>query len=177
MGLEMNRILKAVLVLITVFSLFPLSPLVHADSRDYWSPDKMLYAHLVWIGEWKESRVEIRTSLNGLLCEKDYSSSDGQHGLVLSQGAWSPDSQFFVFSTWSSGGHQPWQSPTFFYSRQDNLIHGFSEYLSPVAYPEFSLKSPDFVTRTIWTPFTQGIIDSIELPITFKLSDLLKKRI
>ncbi len=173
----MNRTSIPVLILIAFLGLFVFSRLAYAETKDYWSPDKTLYARVLATGEWKEIRIEIRTSIHNILSQKDFTSPDAQHGLTLARCAWSPDSNFFVFSTWSSGGHQPWQSPTFFYSRQDNFIHSFSKFLPPIANDEFSLKAPDFLTITIWTPFCeQGIITSIQLPISFKLSDLLKKQ-
>ena len=85
-------------------------------------------------------------------------------------------SQFFVFSTRSSGGFQVWESPVFFYSRQDNNLHALDDYLTPCATSVFILKAPDIITLTIWTPFRMRTIGSIRLPITFKLSDLLKEK-
>jgi hypothetical protein len=62
-----------------------------------------------------------------LLCTKSYSSSDGEHGLGVAKGQWTPDSQFFVYDTSSSGGHQPYHSPTFFYNTRSNRIRNIEE--------------------------------------------------
>jgi hypothetical protein len=74
-----------------------------------------------------ESRVEIRESGGKLICAKDYSSSDGQHGYAVNKAQWTADSRFFVYDMQSSGGHQPYRSPTFFYSRQNNRIRDIEE--------------------------------------------------
>jgi hypothetical protein len=59
-----------------------------------------------------ESRVVIRTSNSDTLISKDYSSSRGANGYYVVNAKWSPDSQFFVYSMSSSGGHSPWSFPT-----------------------------------------------------------------
>lgn len=123
-----------------------------------------------------ESQVRISQTGGAVLCQKDYSSADGKHGATVIQTGWTDDSQFFVFSTRSSGGFQVWESPVFFYSRQDNNLHALDDYLTPCATSVFILKAPDIITLTIWTPFRMRTIGSIRLPITFKLSDLLKEK-
>jgi hypothetical protein len=70
----------------------------------------------------EESQLEIRDAAGAELARKSFASPDGSHGLSIVRAAWSPDSQFFVFITTSSGGHQPWHSPTFAYSRGDNVV-------------------------------------------------------
>jgi len=39
--------------------------------------------------------------------ERSFASRDGEHGIVIER-AVSPDSKFFVFSGYSSGGYQSW---------------------------------------------------------------------
>src|SRR6516225_8579374 len=46
-----------------------------------------------------ESRVVIRTSKGDTLTSKDYSSPRGTNGYYVFNAKWSPDSQFFVYST------------------------------------------------------------------------------
>ncbi len=55
-----------------------------------------------------ESRVVIRSSTGDTLNSQDYSSPRGSNGYYVVTAQWSPDSQFFVFSLSSSGGHSPW---------------------------------------------------------------------
>jgi len=58
-----------------------------------------------------ESRIVIQTSDGKLLTSKDYSSQSGADGYYVVSAKWSPDSQFFVYSMSSSGGHSPWSFP------------------------------------------------------------------
>jgi hypothetical protein len=94
-------------------------------ARDFTSPDAKLVAIVSPIkgDEGKESQVQIRRENGDFLCATSYGSQDGQHGEIVDQAIWTPDSQFFVFSMYSSGGHQPWHSPIMFYSRFRNSIH------------------------------------------------------
>ena len=64
------------------------------------------------------------------LCTRDYSSADGEHGFGVTEARWTPDSRFFVYSTSSSGGHQPYHSPAYFYSRRTNRVRDI-EQLTP----------------------------------------------
>lgn len=125
-----------------------------------------------------EAIIEIKDSSGKLAAREDFSSKDGEHGLCVEKAAWTPDSRFFVFTTTSSGGHQPWQFPTFFFDHRDKKIHRFSDFLAPIAEGGFELKSPDIITITIWTPLTpeKTLDDSIELPITFRMSDLSRDK-
>jgi len=69
-----------------------------------------------------ESRVVIRTSKGDTLTSKDYSSPRGANGYYAVNAKWSPDSQFFVYSMSSSGGHSPWSFPMMVYSRQKTAL-------------------------------------------------------
>src|SRR5438132_6956393 len=73
------------------------------------SPDQQLRACVLSVGThpnppFNESRVEIRNMKGSALATKDFKSPDGEHGRNVQKSGWSPDSQFFVFSTASSGG-------------------------------------------------------------------------
>ena len=76
--------------------------------------------------------------------KRSFASADGEHGLVIVRAAWSPDSGFFVFSGASSGGHQPWHSPIFVYSREANTFYELDKCLSGIAVvdPDFDISSP-----------------------------------
>jgi hypothetical protein len=52
-----------------------------------------------------ESRVVLRTSKGNTLTSKSHSSPRGMDGYYVVTAKWSPDSQFFVYSLSSSGGH------------------------------------------------------------------------
>ena len=122
--------------------------------------------------------IKIIDSGGKVTTKKDFTSEDGCHGLSIDKAEWTPDSQFFVFSTYSSGGHQAWQTPTLFFDRRDSKIHGFEEFLAPIAEGDFELKSPDIISITIVTPVTpeKTLDDSIQLRITFKMRDLTPEK-
>ena len=124
--------------------------------RHYFSPDRELRA--VVVGDdpqphrrTAESRVEILRADGTLASSVDYSSPDGAHGFGVVKAAWTPDSEFFVYSMASSGGHQPWKSPTYFYSRRINKTQGIEQTLGkPVLSPDFTLSAPATVTIATW---------------------------
>src|ERR1700734_4078650 len=72
-----------------------------------------------------ESNVVIRSSAGATLASKDYSSPDGANGYYVLNAKWSPDSQFFVYSMMSSGGHSPWSFPIWVYSVKKNAFASF----------------------------------------------------
>src|SRR5262252_8457307 len=84
------------------------------------------------------------------LTSKDYSSPRGINGYYVFNAKWSPDSQFFVYSTSSSGGHSPWSFPMMVYSRQQNRIAGFSDMINgePTVSGDFHFADP----HTRWSP-------------------------
>ena len=96
-----------------------------------------------------ESRVVIRSSNSDTLISKDYSSPRGANGYYVVNAKWSPDSQFFVYSMSSSGGHSPWLFPMMVYSRQKNRIAGFSDMIhgGPDRLGRFPLCRPAYADR------------------------------
>jgi len=98
--------------------------LTSASAREYPSPDDTLIAVVNPITNHQsgESQIQIRRRSGQILYEKSYGSPDGQHGEIVDEAKWTPNSQFFVFSMYSSGGHQPWYSPIASYSRELNSI-------------------------------------------------------
>jgi hypothetical protein len=128
--------LKAVAVLVVVCwcNLADVSPVRASRRLVYWAPNGRFRAVVV---EYQplgygngESRMEISDRRGRLLGAQDYSDG-GTQGYRLEKGAWTADSRFFVFSTESAGGHQPWHHPTHFYDRRsrrfgflDGLIDG-----------------------------------------------------
>src|SRR5438477_4227893 len=58
--------------------------------------------------------------------------------------AWSPDSQFLVFTTDSSGGHSPWHSKAFVFSVADKSFRYMDEAIGNVLNPgKFHFEPPD----------------------------------
>jgi hypothetical protein len=99
-----------------------------------------------------ESRLEFYSSENQRLCTLDYSSEDGEHGFGVVKATWTPDSQYFVFSLSSSGGHQSWHAPTLFYNPKLRAIFTLDDYLegSGIAMGGFTLKAPNTVRTEVW---------------------------
>lgn len=100
-----------------------------------------------------ESRVQIRNKVGELLYSRDYTSDDGEHGFFVEKAEWSADSEFFVFSMVSSGGHMSWRSLTFFYVRRDNQLRDLEDLIGnrPILSPNFASIAPHMVRITTWT--------------------------
>jgi len=145
----------------------------------YPSPDQALRAIVFPVGMELhatpdiESRVVIRADEAKLLTSKDYSSPRGANGYYVVRAKWSPDSQFFVYSMSSSGGHSPWQFPTWVYSRQKNLIVSFSEMIGgdPTMSEDFNFSGPHTVTATTW----EKSGSDKQIPVVVDLENAIKK--
>lgn len=122
-----------------------------AQTATYNSPNHELKALVIPVGnpgfETKESRVEIRYKSGRLVRWRSFASADGQHRRGVQKAAWTKDGQFFVFSTQSSGGHQPWNSTTYFYSRKRHRFYRLDDYLGPIT-SSFELVGRDGLTTT-----------------------------
>jgi hypothetical protein len=97
----------------------------------------------------------------------DFRSPDKGHGRIIDKIQWAADSNFLVFSTYSSGGHQPWNSPTFFFARLDNEIRSIDDLLGPVLDSDFEITSTG-----ILKVFVRDKISGDEKVVTAKLSEL-----
>jgi len=166
----MLRLLIAALA--TFAALFPGGDQFVRKTDRFVSPDGALVAVVIPIGkkpgfEGYESRIELRTKGGTMLCSADYSSEDSDHGYGVAKAAWTPNSQFFVYSLQSSGGHQPWHTPIDFYSRRQRKISSLDSALDDaIADPEFSVSKPDKVTATVYFR---------ERQVTVRLSELLRR--
>ena len=114
------------------------------------SPDQQLRACILSVGKhpnppFNESRIEIRSMAGSVVATKDFKSPDGEHGRSVQKSEWSPDSQFFVFSTASSGGHSPWHWQTYFYDRGRRTFKEVDDYTGPVIKRNFRLSAPDWI--------------------------------
>jgi hypothetical protein len=98
-----------------------------------------------------ESRVELHSKTGKLFTDRDYSSEDSEHGYGVAKGAWTPDSQFFVYSLESSGGHSPWHTPVQFFCRRQSRIMSLDDAVhDAVMNPQFVVSAPDKVTLELW---------------------------
>jgi len=121
-----------------------------ASTTRYTSPDNSVIA-IVRSKKAPEattdSRIELRSQSGKLLVRRNYSSEDGEHGYGVVKATWTPDSQFFVYSLESSGGHQSWHSRLEFYGRKQHKILSLDDALhDAVNNPPFVISAPDRVT-------------------------------
>ena len=140
------------------------------------SPDKSLVVIIEPFQQTKEKAAEnvisIVKSDGTVLAKKDLRSPDKEHGYVIDKIRWTADSQFLVFSTYSSGGHQPWHTPTFFYGRKDNKIRSVDDLLGPVLDPDFEISSTNILKVLIQDKTSQK-----EKVVSVKLLELINKKI
>lgn len=122
------------------------------DARRIKSPDGKLVAVFVYVGKDKgfedvECRFEMHDRAGKTLLSKDFSSADGEHGFGVSAAVWSEDSEYFAFSTVSSGGREPWHYPSFFYCTKTNRLLSLDELLDSVTDPNLKITSPQDTLR------------------------------
>jgi len=124
---------------------------VRAQSRSFPSPGGDLIVRVIPAGkkgfENRENRIEIRRANGRLIRQRSFASIDGNHGRSIDHAAWTPDRQFFVFNTSSSGGHQPWNEATYFYSRGRNRFDSLDSFLGPVT-SDFMLRERSTIVTT-----------------------------
>jgi hypothetical protein len=144
------------------------------------SPDKATHALVLpadvslYATPDMESRVVLRSSAGDTLTSQDYSSPQGANGYYVYNAQWSPDSQFFVYSMVSSGGHSPWSFPIMAYSRKKNLFAKFSDMIngSPTVSGEFQFSGPHTLTASTWKQ--PGDLDH-KVPISVDLEQAVEK--
>jgi len=144
------------------------------------SPDKATHALVLpadvslYATPDMESRVVIRSNAGDTLTSQDYSSPRGMNGYYVASALWSPDSQFFVFSLISSGGHSPWSYPIKVYSLKKNLFASFSDMISgnPTVSDQFRFTGPHTVVASTWKQ--PGATD-IAVPVTVDLEAAFQK--
>jgi len=122
-------------------------------AEKYESPDGSLRAEVESVrkkpSRAPESKIEILSKEGKRVWIVKYTSSDGEHGFGVFKAAWTPDSQYFVYSVVSSGGHELGRSPIFFYDRRVERVRSFDEEVGVVVDPDFSISPPDVVEATI----------------------------
>ena len=110
----------------------------------YISPDEKLRAVVIPTkkvdGDFHESRVELQKASGETLALNDHSSPDREHGRGVLHAAWSPDSQFFVYSTTSSGGHVAGHFNTYVFVRSLSRFFELDEMIGcAIVDPDFML--------------------------------------
>jgi hypothetical protein len=64
-------------------------------------------------------------------------------GRGISHIEWSPDSKFLLFTTESSGGHQPWHAAAFLFCASDNSFRDVEPAIGTVVSRNFRFEPPD----------------------------------
>jgi dipeptidyl aminopeptidase/acylaminoacyl peptidase len=118
-----------------------------------------------------ESRIEFKSTDGKIACAIDYSSEDSEHGFGVVKAEWTPDSQYFVFSLTSSGGHQAWHAPIQFLIRKDGKIRTLDDYFAGagISNADFQLIAPNTIKTEVWK-------DQQAVPVTLKLDALAAPR-
>jgi hypothetical protein len=149
------------------------------ETRKFASPDGTIVASILSrksLEATNESLVELRAQDGRVLAKRNYDSQDGQHGYGVTKAAWTPDSQFFVFSLESSGGHQAWHTPVQFFSRSEVTIISLDDALGDaVTNPSFFLSAPDSVTVELKSSGQMKTISLSGLQTGSLKNDKLKK--
>ena len=130
--------------------LSPKAKIRHESSHSkFLSTDGKMIAVVVPTGcKNDESRIQIFTKTGASVMTKDFGSKDGEHGKCFCKGAWTSDSKFFVWSMESSGGHQPWHFPTYFFDRNQKVVKSVDAKVGGVTTSDFKLKAPDIIEAT-----------------------------
>jgi hypothetical protein len=95
--------------------------------------------------EFTEDTVAIISTESGSRVEFPMTSQSGSNGRYVLKAEWSPDSKFFVFSTFNSGGHSSWNFKTFVYSVDAKGFISVDEKVRPVTDEAFELLPPHTV--------------------------------
>jgi len=138
------------------------------QTRSYESPNKNYRALIVPVGargyENQESRLEIRGPSGMLVRRRDFASRDHNHGEGVDHAEWTSDGQFFVFTTSSSGGHQPWHVTTYFYSVKSNRLYSLDSLVGDIT-SDFTLRGDMLLTTRL------GATADVKKPITIRLKN------
>ena len=120
-----------------------------------------------------ESRVVMRGNDAKLLTSRDFASPRGTNGYYVVKAKWSPDSQFFVFTMSSSGGHSPWQFPTWVYSREKNAFISFNAMIAgdPILSDDFQFTGPHTIKAMTW----EAAGSDKQVPVVVDLADAVAK--
>jgi hypothetical protein len=119
-----------------------------------------------------ESRVVMQSSSGAALSSKDYSSPNGSNGYYVLNAKWSPDSEFFVYSMTSSGGHSPWSFPIAVYSVKKNAFASFGDMINglPTLSGAFTFSAPHTLNASTWKQpgdLTDKVPVSVDLETAF----------
>jgi len=116
------------------------------QTKAYVSAHEGIRAWVVPVGP--ESRVDVRSASGMLLRRKDLTSRDQRHGEHVDHVEWTAGGRFFVFTTSSSGGHQPWHVATYFYSVGRNQFYSVDVIVGAII-SDFTLRGDVLLTTRL----------------------------
>jgi dipeptidyl aminopeptidase/acylaminoacyl peptidase len=168
----MKTTLLLVFAMVSVMTAAETAELARQEKRQrqYTAPDGGVSVVVAPVGKEAghseyESRIEFKSIDGKIACALDYSSEDNEHGFGVVKAEWTPDSQYFVFSMTSSGGHQPWHAPTQFLSRKDGTVRSLDDYFAPgISRADFRLVASNTVKTEVWKE-DKSIPVSVELAV------------
>jgi hypothetical protein len=107
------------------------------------SPDGKFMAQIISKrAQFTEDTVTIISRKSGTRAEFPMTSDSGASGRYVLKLEWSPDSKFFVFSTFSSSAHSSWNCRTFVYCVDANKFVSVDDKVRPVTDKDFQLIAP-----------------------------------
>ena len=111
---------------------------------EYVSPDNKLKALVIAVdGKNGECRVEVRRTDGEILLSNGYCSEDGTHGRVVLVAKWTPDSNYFVYSTRGSDGQKHGNFSIDYYRRTGNTFRSLGDNLKgDITESGFEVGSP-----------------------------------
>jgi dipeptidyl aminopeptidase/acylaminoacyl peptidase len=155
-------------------TLFLFVATVCADDFDAWtdaSPDKKLFAVVRRV---PEPDLPSRLDLDGFTVFICTAEGRVQHSILaqhtfprrlVSQIRWSPNSQFLLFTTVSSGGHSPWHVNTYVFCAADKSFRDVeSATHATVGATEFHFEPPDIAVLTV-NEVPAESVKQIKLPL------------
>jgi len=143
----MNKLFLFILFLLVFSGAGAAAPL---KAQVYRSPDSAVTVRISQRSvSCAESLIEVRSASGHLLLHKSYGSPDCEHGMGINRGAWTADSNFFVFNAQMLGGHQPWHWPVYFYSRSANRVRLLDNYIGPIVAPDITIRPPHNVSTRV----------------------------
>jgi len=114
-----------------------------ATKRSVASPNGGFMAEISSEGaQFTEDTVTIVSKESGFRSQFPMTSKSGANGRYVLKSEWSPDSKFFVFSTFSSGAHSSWNFQTFAYSVDANKFVSVDDKVRPVTDKDFQILPP-----------------------------------
>ena len=145
-----------------------------AEDFDLWegaAPDQKFFAVVRRV---PESGMPTRLDLDGFTVFISTPEGGTQHSILaqhtfprrlVSQIRWSPDSQFLLFTTVSSGGHSPWHVNTYLYCVADKSFRDVESAVhATVGATEFDFEPPNIAVLKI-NEVLVGSVKQIKVPL------------